>query len=157
MLAPNRLLPRLAADCYRAYVAHRRHRGVEAHRPPGASGDCVCYVSGGDQVSYLVEFPVAGNDSVIVEMDDEQLAGFAPAAVSPGEIAARASESFESTIDKLIPTVRAISDRMKQLAPDELEVSLGVKLTAEAGVIVAKAAGEANFTVTLSWKGGDSG
>ncbi len=108
-------------------------------------------------MSYLVEFPVAGNETVIVEMDDEQLAGFAPAAVSPGEVAARASESFEAAVDKLLPTVRAIGDRMKQLAPDELTVALGVKLTAEAGVIVARAAGEANFTVTLRWSGGGSG
>ena len=108
-------------------------------------------------MSYLVEFPVAGNESVIVEMDDDQLAGFAPAAVSPGEVAARASESFEAAVDKLLPTVRAIGDRMRELAPDELTVALGVKLTAEAGVIVARAAGEANFTVTLCWRGGGAG
>jgi hypothetical protein len=104
------------------------------------------------QMAYLVEFPMQSGETVLVEMDDEQLAGFSPAAVSPGEVAAKASESFEAAVDKLVPAVRAIGDRMKQLAPDELAVAVGVKLTAEAGVIVAKAAGEANFTVTLTWQ-----
>jgi hypothetical protein len=105
-------------------------------------------------MAYLVRFPIAGGESVIVEMDDDQLAGFAPAAVAPGEVAATATESFESAVDRLLPAVRAIGERMKQLAPEELTVALGVKLTAEAGVIVAKAAGEANFTVTLKWTAG---
>jgi hypothetical protein len=103
-------------------------------------------------MAYLVEFPLAGNERVIVEMDDEQLAGFAPAAVTPGEVAVKATESFEAALDRLLPAVQAISARMKQLAPEELTVALGVKLTAEAGVIVAKAAGEANFTVTFAWR-----
>jgi NTP-dependent ternary system trypsin peptidase co-occuring protein len=107
-------------------------------------------------MAYLVEFPVAGDKRVIVEMDDEQLAGFAPAAVSPDEIAVRATESFEVAVDRLLPAVQAIGNRMKQLAPEELTVALGVKLTAEAGVIVAKAAGEANFTVTLKWRSDSS-
>lgn len=103
----------------------------------------------------MVEFPVGGDDSVIIEMDDDQLAGFAPAAVSPGEVAVRATESLESAVDKLVPAGRAIGDRMKQLAP-EVTLALGVKLTTEAGVIVARAAGEANLTVTLHWKASES-
>lgn len=102
-------------------------------------------------MAYLVEFPVAGGEKVVVEMDDEQLGGFTPAAVSPGEVAVTAADSFESAIDRLLPAVRAVGDRMNELAPDEWTVALGVKLTAEAGVVIAKAAGEANFTVTLKW------
>ena len=105
-------------------------------------------------MTYLVEFPMMGGGSVVVEMGDEQLAGFAPAAVNPGAVATTVAETFESAVDRLLPAVRAIGDRMKQLAPEELTIALGVKLTAEAGVIIAKAAGEANFTVTLKWTGG---
>ena len=107
-------------------------------------------------MSYLVEFPTGRADggSVIVELGDEQLAGFSPAAVSPGEVAAKATASLEDALDRLIPTIQTIGDRVKSLAPDECSVALGVKLTAEAGVIVAKAAGEANFTITLKWVAG---
>jgi Trypsin-co-occurring domain 1 len=102
-------------------------------------------------MAHLVEFPLEGGKSIVVELDDEQLGGFAPAAVKPGEVMARASESFESAIDRLAPALEAISSRMRRLAPDECSVAVGVKLTAESGVIIAKAAGEANFTVTLKW------
>ena len=103
-------------------------------------------------MAYLIEFPMASGDTVIVEMDDEQLAGFVPAAVEPGAVAATATGTFESAVDRLIPAMRAISDRMKQLAPEEVTIAVGIKLTAEAGVIMAKAASEANFTVTLKWQ-----
>lgn len=101
---------------------------------------------------YLVEFPMEDGETVVVEMDDDQLAGVAPAAVSPGEVAARATQSFEKALDRLLPTIRAIGDRLREVAPDEFTVALGVKVTAEAGVIVSKASGEANFTVTLTWR-----
>lgn len=104
-------------------------------------------------MAYLVEFPLDDGGHVVVEMDDEQLAGFSPAAVSPGEVAVTAAASLEAAVDRLLPAVKAIGDRMKLLTPDELTVALGVKLTAEAGVVVAKAAGEANFTITLKWSG----
>ena len=107
-------------------------------------------------MSYLVEFPTGADDeTVIVELGDEQLAGFSPAAVSPGEVAARATASLQEALDRLMPTLQTIGDRLKTLAPNECSVTLGVKLTTEAGVIVAKAAGEANFTITLKWVGGD--
>jgi hypothetical protein len=102
-------------------------------------------------LSHLIEFPLEDGESVVVELEDDQLAGFAPAAVKPGEVAARATESFEAAIDKLAPALQAIGTRMRQLAPDECTVAVGVKLTAESGVIIAKASGEANFTVTLKW------
>ena len=100
---------------------------------------------------HLIEFEMADGGTVVVEVDDDQLAGFAPAA-APGEVAAKATESFEAALDRLLPPIKAIGERVRALSPDEVEVALGVKLTAEAGVIVAKAAAEANFTVKLHWK-----
>jgi hypothetical protein len=40
------------------------------------------------------------------------------------------------------------------IAPDELEIAFGVKLGGSLGAIIAKATGEANFTVKLNWKKG---
>jgi hypothetical protein len=64
-------------------------------------------------MAYLVGFPMQRGGTVVVAMDDEQLAGFSPAAASPGEVAAQASESFEAAVDKLLPAVSAVGDRMK--------------------------------------------
>ena len=106
-------------------------------------------------MSYLVEFPVDSGGSVIIEMEGDQLAGVAPAAVNPGEVAARAGESLERALDRLLPTLEAVGGRMRKLAPNEFTVALGIKVTAEAGVIVSKASGEANFTITLTWTGAE--
>jgi Trypsin-co-occurring domain 1 len=43
-----------------------------------------------------------------------------------------------------------------QLAPDEHEIEFGIKLNAEAGVVVAKSAVEGHFSVKLLWRRGDS-
>ncbi|MEU9132889.1 CU044_2847 family protein [Kitasatospora sp. NPDC048540] len=40
------------------------------------------------------------------------------------------------------------------LRPDGVEIEFGVKLTAEAGALIARTGGEAHLTVRLSW-GGD--
>jgi hypothetical protein len=101
-------------------------------------------------VSYLVEFPTRANQTVFVEIEDEQLAGFAPAA-APGDVVTTSATSLEDALDRLLPTLQAIGDRLKTLAPDECTIELGVKLTAEAGVIISKASAEANFTLTLKW------
>jgi hypothetical protein len=73
-------------------------------------------------VAYLVKFPMASGESVVVEMGDEQLAGFAPAAVDPGEVAATATESFESAVEWLLPAVRAIGEHQdpEQTLPEEV-------------------------------------
>jgi len=102
-------------------------------------------------MAHLVEFPVEGDKTIIVELEPDQLGGLQPAAVRPGEVAARATESFEAALDRVTPALTAIGDRMRQLAPDECSVAVGIKLSAESGVIIAKASGEANFTVTLKW------
>jgi hypothetical protein len=102
---------------------------------------------------YLVKFPMAGGESVVVEMGDEQLAEFAPAAVEPGEVAATAAESFESAVDRLLPAGARDRRADEAAGAGGGDVGVGVKLTAKAGVIVAKAAGEANFTVTVKWRG----
>jgi hypothetical protein len=106
-------------------------------------------------MAYLVEFPVGDGEAVVVEMDEEQI-GFVPAAVEPGKVAAKAAESFEAAIDKLLPALRTIEGRVRQLGPDEVSVAVGVKLSTEAGAIIAKATAEANFTVTLKWTPGSA-
>jgi len=42
---------------------------------------------------------------------------------------------------------------LRSLSPDALELEFGVKLTGEAGAIIARTAAEGHFTVKLSWSG----
>lgn len=67
----------------------------------------------------------------------------------------QATQSFEKALDQVTPVASAALNRLRRglTAPaDEVELKFGVKLTAEAGAIIASVGGEVNFEVTLKWK-----
>jgi len=45
----------------------------------------------------------------------------------------------------------AVLDRVRELSPDGVQVKFGVKVTGTMNWLVAKAATEGNFEVTLGW------
>lgn len=102
----------------------------------------------------LIEYPTDGGGSVVVEVDTPA-AGVVPVGVAPGEIAARATQTFEQALDRIAPVAAATIDRLARLAdaPDEITVTFGIKLTADIGAVLAHAGGQANIGVTLRWTG----
>lgn len=64
-------------------------------------------------------------------------------------VAAQTFQEAMATIKEVAATVR---DTIAGLAPSEASVELGFKLSAESGVILAKAGGEAHVKLTLTWK-----
>ncbi|WP_300039510.1 CU044_2847 family protein [uncultured Roseobacter sp.] len=65
--------------------------------------------------------------------------------------------AFSEAMDRIKPMANQLIGTLKDLAetPDTVAVKFGLKLSAGAGVIVAKASTEANFEVSLTWtKGG---
>ena len=75
------------------------------------------------------------------------------------EIVVKANESFETALDRVRWAAEGLLDRLTSLAspPDEVEVEFGVKLNAETGAVIAKAATEANFKINLKWTRASSG
>ena len=64
--------------------------------------------------------------------------------------------SFEETAEALKKNASFLLESLEDLAPDEVTVAFGIKVGAEAGTPIfglAKASGEASYTVTLKWKG----
>ena len=57
--------------------------------------------------------------------------------------------------DAVAPAVegaRAVLDKAREATPDEIVVKFGIKVSGTANWLVAKAATEGNFEVTLTWK-----
>lgn len=105
------------------------------------------------RVAYLVEFPVDGGGSLLVQAGEDDLpGGLQLAALSPGEIAARARESLEHVFEQVKPAIGAVADALRAMAPDEFTVEFGIALSAESGVVIAKGGVDVHFTVTMSWK-----
>lgn len=102
----------------------------------------------------LIEFPLQDGGSVLVEVDEvDQDSGLIRAPL-PGDIAAKASQTFESALETLKPASDAIIAKLRSLSvpPDEIGVEFGIKLSADAKAFIASAGLEANYKVTLTWK-----
>jgi hypothetical protein len=98
------------------------------------------------------------NDGTEVEMetDAEPMAPGSRTTMRGGNPVAGAQRSFQ---EALVAVKQTISTTVVQLRdafpdrPDELEIEFGIKASVEAnGLILAKAAGEASFTVKALWK-----
>ncbi|MEU8584237.1 CU044_2847 family protein [Streptomyces abikoensis] len=68
--------------------------------------------------------------------------------VGTDEVVGRVRDAVRPAVE----AARAVLDQVTELRPAEVQVKFGVKVNGTANWIVAKAATEANFEITLSWK-----
>lgn len=102
----------------------------------------------------LVEFPLEEGGVILVEVEAPEETGMVPAAREERGVPERARQTFESAWEKVRPAASAIVGKLRALhdPPDKVEVTFGLKMNGEAGVILAAAGVEANFKVTLTWR-----
>lgn len=76
--------------------------------------------------------------------------------VSRGDGPAQAARTFEGALEGVraaaASALRVFRDG--SLRPDEVEIEFGVKLSAEAGAVIAKGSTEGHLVVKLSWSAG---
>jgi hypothetical protein len=93
------------------------------------------------------------------EVDKSTVAGFE---IEPGpgwdeagagNLAGRVREAVEPAVE----AAKVVLDKFREAGPDSVEVRFGVKVNGEANWIVAKAATEGSFEVTLTWNSGAGG
>jgi hypothetical protein len=103
----------------------------------------------------ILEFPLQDKTgSILVEIEEA-----APAQgverVGRGErVLTQASQTFEEALDKIGPLASSVASRMQQITTsmEEVQVEFALKMSAEAGVVLAAGGVEANFKVALKWK-----
>jgi hypothetical protein len=88
------------------------------------------------------------DESTVVRFEIEPPEGFHPA--GPDQIAGRVREALGPAVE----TAKTVLDKIKEIAPDEVELKFGVKVSGGAQWLVAKAAAEGNFEITLTWHSG---
>lgn len=69
----------------------------------------------------------------------------------------RGAEELRRKFDESLGTVRKMAEAVKQaldaVSPDEVEIEFGLKASYEvSGLLVAKAAAEGHYKVSLKWK-----
>ena len=102
----------------------------------------------------LVEFPLLNGEKIFIEISSssKENQGFELAADAADVKVVKASETFEKAVEKIKPAAMAIANTFQSIGPDELEISFGIKFTAEAGVIISSISTEINFDVKMTWK-----
>ncbi|MGW1494948.1 CU044_2847 family protein [Streptomyces sp. NPDC002402] len=105
-------------------------------------------------MSDLVRFKTT-QGSVLIEVDENSFGVERVARDRNGVI--DAGRRLDDALQAARPTIRAVIETVREMVPDEFEVEFGIKLNAEAGVVVAKTAAEGHFTVRLAWQRSSEG
>ncbi|WP_320066100.1 CU044_2847 family protein [Micromonospora sp. RTGN7] len=100
-------------------------------------------------MSEVVEFALDGGGSVRVAVDDTP--GIAPA--SADDVLRKAGMSFNRAIGQARDAASAALTEFRSMAdrPDEVEITFGVQLTAEAGALIARTGVQGQLQVTVRW------
>lgn len=104
-------------------------------------------------MTYLIEVPLDGAGTIVMEVDDEDASGIVRSA-RPGEVVGAAVMSFDAALERFQPMAQKLIAKLGDIAdrPDEVGVEFGLKMSMEAGLVVAHTSGEANFKVSLQWR-----
>jgi hypothetical protein len=86
------------------------------------------------------------DDETVAQFEIEPVDGFRPAGA--GDIAG----SIKDSAGPALAAARELLEQVREMAPDAVEVKFGIKVTGTANWVVAKAATEANFEVTMIWQ-----
>jgi Trypsin-co-occurring domain 1 len=89
------------------------------------------------------------DDSSVVRFEIDRPAGFSPAG-GPGTT--KVAGKVQDAIVPVIEAAKVVLDKVRETAPDEVEVTFGVKVSGQSDWIIARAAGEANFEIKMTWR-----
>jgi Trypsin-co-occurring domain 1 len=97
----------------------------------------------------LIAVKLDDGKQIMVEADDLPL----PVGVKPVSLREDGQIEFSSALDTIKSAATQLQKSLLSMVspPDGCEISFGVKLSASAGVILAKAGTEANFTIKMNW------
>jgi hypothetical protein len=102
----------------------------------------------------LAEFSLQDGSSVLVEVERAEFDGNVRRGSSTTQLVEKAQDTFEAALERIRPAAEVLIGKLRGLsqAPDSVQIEFGLKLSASAGAVIASAATEANFKVSLTWK-----
>lgn len=123
------------APQWRSHEAHAGIMNTGWREVAGERGELMA----AQVVTYRVD------DATTVKFEIEPTEGFHPA--GPDQVLGKVQEAVGPAVE----AAKAVLDKVKEARPDEVELKFGIKVSGGANWLVAKAAGEANFEVSLTW------
>ena len=104
-------------------------------------------------MSRYVEFTLGDGSKVLLETDEREH-GVVKAS-RESDTAKQAAETFEQGVQQAHKSALVVLTQiLADSAPDEVEITFGLKATGELGgaIVLAKAGFEANYSVKMTWK-----
>jgi hypothetical protein len=104
-------------------------------------------------VSRFLEVPVSSGGSVTLEVDDEAPGRTMRGGGNGSQLIEQSTHTLEESLGGIGGALEHIVAELRH-APEvkAIDVELGLKVSGEAGFVVAKAGGEANFRVLVRWE-----
>ena len=95
-----------------------------------------------------VELPIDDGETIYVEVSEEGLQH-----TGPRDTVEKVQQRLDDAIERVVTMGRRSIEKARSSVepPQEVQVELGLKLTAKTGFVVAESTGEAQFKVTLKW------
>lgn len=89
-----------------------------------------------------------------IAVELSQVYGVQKAALTSGELIDKSGKAFDEAMNTIREVAEKVTLTMDPIAarPDDMEISFAIKLTAEAGAVIAKTGIEGTFSVKLAWK-----
>jgi hypothetical protein len=97
----------------------------------------------------LIEISTA-NGPILFDAD-ELPSGPAPVARRGTNLVAHFDDQLEAQLERARTTARAAIDAFRTLGPDEVTLEFGLRLDAEAGIVVARTTGSVHFLISAKW------
>lgn len=87
---------------------------------------------------------------------DEDVDGPVTAGLRWNETLAKAEETFDAGVERATAIARSVITKMASVStprPDKVAVEIGLKVSAGAGVVIAKGSSEAHIKIIVEWQG----
>jgi hypothetical protein len=98
----------------------------------------------------LVRFRLGGDESVVVEVEARRGSAVR---VGARDRLQEAQKYFEDNLTQIRDATRSVLSTLRDSdRPDEIKLLFGIKLTAEAGAVIARTGLEGNIGVEMVWK-----
>jgi Trypsin-co-occurring domain 1 len=109
----------------------------------------------------IAQFMLEDGTPFLVEIDEPQQTSAIQrvTSVNTGKLVYQAKRTLEESLDQVKPVAATILKKLKSgltTPADEIEVTFGLKLNVEAGIIFSSVGTDVTFEVKLKWKEGNA-
>jgi hypothetical protein len=101
----------------------------------------------------LIDFELDSQTTILVEAADDGTPQGQQHVSAVGAMTEKANEAFDTALAGIKPIAQSIMVQLQEAAAEakEIQVEFGIKLTATAGVVLAKASTEGHCKISIKW------